>query len=253
MGTDSGERLGEFMELPSDSERTITSLKDLLLPVWKRLWVVVLVVMVVVGTTIGFTLVQTPMYEASVNILIGSQKKTEVPANLFSDVDGLQMLTQVLTEAVASRPVAEAAIQRLDLSMSPNALLDNLTASQVNATPFISISYRDPDPERAHRIAGTVAEVFTEKVSEVNPSASPITAKVWERPPAPEEPVSPNLLLNVLAALAIGLMLGVGLAFLLEHLDDSWRSPEELERLTGVPTFAVVPVFKASKGEKESK
>ena len=243
------------MELPTDNERSVVSLRDLLLPVWRRLWAVMLVVVMVVGTTIGFTLVQTPIYEASVKILIGSQAEgeTEVPGNLYGDVQGLQTLTQTMTEAVASRPVAKAVIQRLDLSMSPNTLIDNLTASQVNATPFIWISYRDPDPERAHRIAGAVAEVFSEKVSEVNPSTSPINATVWERPPVPEEPASPNLLRNLLAGLAVGLMLGVVLAFLLEHLDDSWRSQEELERMTGVPTFGIIPVFNKPKGEKGSK
>jgi capsular polysaccharide biosynthesis protein len=93
--------------------------------------------------------------------------------------------------------------------------------------------------------------VFAQQVSEVSPSASAITATVWERSPVPEESVSSTLLRNALAALAVGLMLGIGLAFLLEYLDDSWRSPEELEQVTGVPTFAVVPLFKAPKGNKE--
>jgi hypothetical protein len=35
--------------------------------------------------------------------------------------------------------------------------------------------------------------------------------------------------------------LGVGLAFLLEYLDDGWRSPEEVEQISGVPTYALIP------------
>ena len=241
------------MELPSDNKRS-TSLKDVVLPVWKRLWAFLLVVVLAVGTTTGFTLAQTPMYEASAKILVRSQaNEAEVQGNLAGDVAGLQTLTQTMAEAAASRPMAEDVIQRLDLSMSPSTLLANLTASQVSATPFISISYRNPDPETARLIATTFAEVFAEKSSEVNPSASSVSATVWERPPVPAKPVSPNLLLNVLAALAVGLMLGVGLAYLLEYLDDSWRSPEELERVTGVRTFGVIPVFKAPKGAKVPK
>lgn len=53
----------------------------------------------------------------------------------------------------------------------------------------------------------------------------------------------------------LGLMLGTGAAFLLEYLDDSWRSPEEAEQVSGVPTFGMVPAFKvkAPKDKKKSR
>jgi capsular polysaccharide biosynthesis protein len=47
----------------------------------------------------------------------------------------------------------------------------------------------------------------------------------------------------------LGGILGLGLAFLLENLDDSWRSPEEVELVSGVPTFGVIPVYEFSKGK----
>lgn len=89
----------------------------------------------------------------------------------------------------------------------------------------------------------------------VSPGANAITATVWERAIVPEEPVSPNPLRDGLLALMLGLMLGTGAAFLLEYLDDSWRSPEEAEQVSGVPTFGMVPAFKvkAPKDKKKSR
>jgi receptor protein-tyrosine kinase len=55
---------------------------------------------------------------------------------------------------------------------------------------------------------------------------------------------------NGLLALAVGLIIGVGLAFLLEYLDDSWDSPEEMEQVSGAPTFGIIPEIKASKSQK---
>ncbi len=46
-------------------------------------------------------------------------------------------------------------------------------------------------------------------------------------------------------------MLGVVLVLLLEHLDDSWRSAEEVEAVTGVPTFGSIPEFKLEKARKD--
>jgi uncharacterized protein involved in exopolysaccharide biosynthesis len=58
-------------------------------------------------------------------------------------------------------------------------------------------------------------------------------------------PVRPRVALNMLLAAMLGLMVGVGLAFLIEYLDDSVRTPEELERAVGVPVFALIPVVAA--------
>ena len=46
----------------------------------------------------------------------------------------------------------------------------------------------------------------------------------------------------------IGAVLGVALALLLEFLDDSWRSSEEAEQVSGVPTFGAIPAFAVVKG-----
>lgn len=49
----------------------------------------------------------------------------------------------------------------------------------------------------------------------------------------------------------IGLMLGVGLAFLLEYLYlNGLRSPERVEQVSGVPTFGTIPDFKAARARK---
>ncbi|MCA3748410.1 MAG: capsular biosynthesis protein, partial [Rubrobacter sp.] len=93
--------------------------------------------------------------------------------------------------------------------------------------------------------------IFSERVSEVSPGANAITATVWEEAVVPETPVSPDPLLNGLVALALGLLLGLGLAFLLEYLDDSWESPEEVERVSGVPVFGVIPGFRVEAGGKK--
>jgi capsular polysaccharide biosynthesis protein len=45
-------------------------------------------------------------------------------------------------------------------------------------------------------------------------------------------------------------MLGIGLALLMEHLDHSWRSPEEVEQISGVPTFATIPDFSLAMRKK---
>lgn len=59
----------------------------------------------------------------------------------------------------------------------------------------------------------------------------------------PETPIEPNPQRTGLLALVVGLMLGIGAAFLIDFIDDSVRSPESLAALAGgLPVLAVVPV-----------
>src|SRR5215210_7873436 len=199
----------------------IFSLSDLLGVIWKRLWIVVLVAALLTGAVVGFSYAQTPIYEASIKILVGQERGiTETP----NDVLGLQQLTQTMVGGVSSRPVAEAVIRQQDLRMTTHEFLDeHLSVEQEPNTQWIQVAYRDASPERAARVANAVGDVFSKQVSEVSPRASAITATVWERAVVPDAPVSPNPVRNGLAALILGLMLGVGLAFLLEVLDDRWR------------------------------
>ncbi len=230
----------------------VLPVKEILGVLWRRLWVILLVAAVLAGAAVGYSFLQTPTYEASIKILVGQEQATDAPTSLGSDVQGLQQLTQTATEAVGTRPVAGAVIRRLNLRITPEDFLENLSVEQVQATQFIEVSYEDTSPARAQRIANTVGDVFSDQVSEISPSANAITATVWEEAAVPDSPASPNPLRDGLLALVLGGMLGVGLAFLLEHLDDSWRSPEEAERVSGVPTFGVIPEFdvlrKAKKG-----
>ena len=80
-----------------------------------------------------------------------------------------------------------------------------------------------------YKEVGVAAGVGTNNISVVD------EAKV------PAGPYKPSLRQNALLALVLGLLGGVGLAFLFEHLDDTFRRPEELERLLDLPLLGVIP------------
>jgi capsular exopolysaccharide synthesis family protein len=77
--------------------------------------------------------------------------------------------------------------------------------------------------------------------------ASNIT--VLDAPEVPLEPSSPKLALNLALALILGLLGGVGLSFFQEYVDDSIRTPDEVERYLRLPMLGAVPELRA-KGER---
>jgi len=66
---------------------------------------------------------------------------------------------------------------------------------------------------------------------------------VIEEAPLPAEPVGPRWWMQVALAAAMGLMLAVGAAFLIEYLDDTVKSPLDVERTANLPTFGVIIRF----------
>lgn len=57
----------------------------------------------------------------------------------------------------------------------------------------------------------------------------------------PGGPSSPNLSRTLLMSLLFGLGAALGLALFLEHLDDTVRSPEDAERISGLVTLGIIP------------
>lgn len=57
---------------------------------------------------------------------------------------------------------------------------------------------------------------------------------------APTTPIRPRPLMNIALAAAVGLMLAAGIVFLVEYLDDTLKSPEEIERTLGIPVLGFI-------------
>jgi non-specific protein-tyrosine kinase len=56
----------------------------------------------------------------------------------------------------------------------------------------------------------------------------------------PERPVRPRVLMNTLLAMIVGGMIGLGAAYLVEYLDDTIKTPDDIARLTPVSTLGII-------------
>ena len=65
----------------------------------------------------------------------------------------------------------------------------------------------------------------------------------------PQSPSEPNLSRNLALALALGLTTGVGLAFILEGMDNTVRTPEQAQLISGLPSLGMIPLGSRSKAE----
>jgi capsular polysaccharide biosynthesis protein len=203
------------------SEHSLPSLqlRDIAEAFLKRPRVILLVVLGFVVPTLGITLLQPTVYEASAKLVVDQR---------YFDQPPLEEDLPRVADAVDEPRIAEEVIERLELRMEPGELLENLSVEQIPDTTFIELSYKDANPQRAQRVVNTVGEVSSERIPEaffgtaipvttLSPIMSPITVTMWDDASVPGTPVSPKPVRNGLLALVVGLVVGIGLALLMER------------------------------------
>jgi polysaccharide biosynthesis transport protein len=96
---------------------------------------------------------------------------------------------------------------------------------------------------------------LSQKLKEANISGGlrPNNIRVIDPAMVPSGPSRPNRARNILMAFLVGLVGGLGLAFLREYMDNTVKTPDDIERLAKLPSLAVVPSFASLDGGKRSK
>ncbi len=90
-------------------------------------------------------------------------------------------------------------------------------------------------------------ESVLQRLSETNVSNDLAISnmQITQRADLPRFPSSPQTATNLLLGAAVGLFLGIGMAFLLDYLDTKIGTPEHVERAVSLNTFGVVPDLNA--------
>jgi capsular polysaccharide biosynthesis protein len=204
------------------------SAKDVAQFLRRWLWLIILAPLAISGSSLAFSLLQAPTYEASATVLVGQQQAQghSSPAR----VEELQALIPSALEIITTRPVAEEATSGLDLAIDPEAVLENLSAEQtIESGQLIEVSYTDTDARRSEQLVNAVGEVASERISRLPISAHDIKATVVEAARVPSTRKEPDLLRNAILAGGLGTMIGFGLAFVGEVVDPSGKPRDKTE------------------------
>jgi len=68
---------------------------------------------------------------------------------------------------------------------------------------------------------------------------------VLDPPTKPLYPIKPRRVMSLLVGALFGLFLGVGAAFFLDYLDNTFRTPEDIERLLGLSVLGLIPKIRS--------
>ncbi|MEO3111813.1 YveK family protein, partial [Turicibacter sanguinis] len=181
-----------------------------------------------------------PVYQSSTTVLV-NYRAEETNKLTQSDLTTSQKLVATYNEIIKSATILEPVIKALDLDMTADELLKNIGVAQVNDTEIIKITVKNEDPELSRDIANTIANVFSKEISKIMKVDSTSTLDVAK---TPTTPLSQNKITKIAIAGILGMMISVGLVFVLEYLDRTVKTADETEKLLGVPVLGVIPKSK---------
>jgi capsular polysaccharide biosynthesis protein len=235
---------------PPEEDGAFVSIADTASSARRRMWIVILVPLLTVSAAIGASLLQQPVYDATAKVVVSPRGQQD---NLSNTISGLQVLAMEMEAAGLNRSMVEDIVnaQGEPGAVSEADLNDNLTIAQLEDTRFLTLTYSDTERNRAQEVVNNAGEIFAKEAPEASGVADYAAVQVSAYAGVPPVPEDPDLLRNGFGALVIGLMLGIGLAFLLEYIYlRGLHSPEKLEQVSGVPTFGTIPDFKAARAKK---
>ena len=192
--------------------------------------------------------VMTPQYVSETQIYVLSRQNENNVT--YSD---LQMGSQLINDyavLIKSRTVLEEVVRELNLEMSAGALGNKISVNPLTDTRILSITVTDPNPETARSIADAVQAAAAVHIKEVMDIEAVNVVAAASLPTAPS---SPSVRRYTLMGGVIGVVLSAGIIVVRFLLDDTIKTPDNVERYLGMSTLASIPMAEEEGKKKKGR
>lgn len=200
----------------------------------KRFWIIAVFSLLTVGIGIIYnTYYNTLLYQSSARIIVGA------------DTELMKTLHVIITDPM----ILDKVIEEVELEKSSKELSEQISVESISGSQVVSINVVDRSPKIAAEIANSTTKVFKEEVPRILGFND---IKLLSKANIYPYPINENKIRNIVLALVVGLVLGIGLVFLLDSFDDTLRSDVEIEEILGIPVIGRVSKINKKSIKKKS-
>jgi capsular polysaccharide biosynthesis protein len=160
----------------------------------------------------------------------------------------IQGIATTFAVMIPSEPIARDAVERTGVNRSPNGVAGSTYASVIPGTTLIQVVVADPDAAVAQALANGITDAFVERAQELEPGTAAeegalptLPAYVFQRAQLPTVPQSTSSSSRLVVGALFGLAVALAIAFLLDYLDITVRTPAEVESRVGLPVLGSIP------------
>jgi capsular polysaccharide biosynthesis protein len=220
----------------------------------KRLWLIIVCVVISTVTTVIYTQQNyIPVYEASTKLIINKMITQDRSGNEQMDLGAISVnigLVNTYKEIIKTPAIMNKVVQSYpELNLSVEQLISTVRVSALNGTQVMAIDTMDVSYKRAANIVNAVAEVVrTEipRIMKVNNVEILNVAELNDQPP----PVNEKTNRMIIMSFAVSLIFAIGITFLLEFIDDTLQTKQDIQTVTGLPILSMIPDMKGKEMKK---
>jgi capsular polysaccharide biosynthesis protein len=214
---------------------------------WRRRWIIAGLVLLVLAGCIVFRPHPTPMFQATMRFTIGVSPETNPERltmdPLYSAYLASEYIADDFSEIVRSESFAGDVTARLagqGIQVPPGIIQGFTVAEKQHRILTVQITW--PDEAQLRAIAEAAGDTLREQNAKYFKQLGSEGAEVYIIDPPTIVPLGLSLKdrLEIPIRLALALLAGVGLAFLLHYLDDTVHEPGEVESL-GIDVLGSIP------------
>jgi capsular polysaccharide biosynthesis protein len=184
--------------------------------------------------------IQKPMYKSSTSIVLISEAKDNSQLT-YNDVSVNQNLVSTYSEIVKSKRVLSQVINNLKLDYSYGALSNNIEVSSVTGTQIIKITVTDGNSKTAKKVANEIAKVFSKEIPELYNISN---VNVLDTAEVASSAYNVNIAKQSTIFLLAGLVLGLGVVFVMYYFDRSVKNASQIEDKLKLPVLATVREYR---------
>lgn len=220
-------------------EEITLDLRDLFIILRKRVKLIVAITIActLVSAVLSFFVIK-PTFEARTSIIVGKPQTGETKLD-NNDVMMYQKLIKTYAVIAKSERVAQNASVKLNIRYTPKEIQEMINVTPQQDTQVLEIKTENKDSKEAAAVIDAVTSAFMEEAKASFPTGG--TIEVLDRARVPENPIKPNKALNVAIAFFLGLMVSVGLVFVLEYMDKTIKTEEDVEKYLNIPVIGIIP------------
>ncbi|MBO7744912.1 lipopolysaccharide biosynthesis protein [Paenibacillus sp. MWE-103] len=214
----------------------------------KRLWLIALIV-IVSCTAVGYYTNHflQPQYQATAQLIVSGQLTDPKADAANVDIGAINSNIALIKtyKAIVRTPriMSKVAERFPDLHASADELIARVSVGSVSDTQVMTISATDTNYTRAAKMANAVSTVFQQEVKTLMKldNVSILNPADTTKHPGP---LSPHPTTNIMVAFIVSALIGIGIAFVLDQLDNTVKTEEDVAELLGVTALAAIPKAK---------
>lgn len=179
-----------------------------------------------------------PQYQSEAKLVVNAGGNPQSSVITYDQLNTAQQLVNTCAVILKSDTVLDQVGQNLSLSQTSKDLVKQIDISPVDSTEVLDIKVKDTDPKVAADIANEIAKLAP------NILVKTVKASSVETFSAAKEnttPVSPNVPLVSLVSFLAGLAAAFLIAVLIEKLDDSFSTEEDVQKYLQLTVLGVIP------------